>query len=113
MAMSHRFLDFVEQRGIAATAFIVGEISRSHPQLVRRVAEGGHEVAPHGLRHVALDDVARSVASGVFRFPSSVVSICAMCQRGSAVAFYVIWASRLLRGAIPIHMTSIQTSRSS
>lgn len=55
--MSHRFLQFVEERGITATVFIVGEIARSHPQLVRRVAEGGHEVGLHGLRHVALEEV--------------------------------------------------------
>jgi peptidoglycan-N-acetylglucosamine deacetylase len=57
VAMSNRFLDFVEERGIAATVFVVGEIARSHPQLVRRVAEGGHEIGLHGLRHVALDEV--------------------------------------------------------
>lgn len=55
--MSERFLDFVEQRGITATVFIVGEIARTHPALVRRVAEGGHEIGLHGLRHVALADV--------------------------------------------------------
>ena len=31
MAMSHRFLEFIEERGITATVFIVGEIARSHP----------------------------------------------------------------------------------
>lgn len=55
--MSHRFLDFAEQRGITATVFIVGELARSHPELVRRVADGGHEIGLHGLRHVALGDV--------------------------------------------------------
>jgi polysaccharide deacetylase family protein (PEP-CTERM system associated) len=59
VAMSHRFLEFIEQRGIRATVFIVGEIARSHAELVRRVAQGGHEVALHGLRHVALGDVGR------------------------------------------------------
>ncbi len=57
--MSHRFLDFVEERGISATVFIVGEIARTHPELVRRVAEGGHEIGLHGLRHVTLGDVGR------------------------------------------------------
>ncbi|HEY3865827.1 MAG TPA: DUF3473 domain-containing protein [Solirubrobacteraceae bacterium] len=57
VAMSHRFLEFVEERGIAATVFIVGEIARSHASLVRRVAEGGHEIGLHGLRHVTLGDV--------------------------------------------------------
>jgi peptidoglycan-N-acetylglucosamine deacetylase len=55
--MSHRFLEFVEQRGITATVFIVGEIARTHPALVRRVVGGGHEIALHGLRHVALGEV--------------------------------------------------------
>jgi polysaccharide deacetylase family protein (PEP-CTERM system associated) len=58
--MTHRFLDFAEQRGIRATVFVVGEIARSHPALVRRVAEGGHEVGLHGLRHVTLGEVGPS-----------------------------------------------------
>jgi hypothetical protein len=57
VAMSHRFLEFIEERGITATVFIVGEIARSHPGLVRRVAEGGHEIGLHGLRHVTLGAV--------------------------------------------------------
>ncbi len=55
--MTHRFLDFIEQRGITATIFIVGEIARDHSRLVRRVAEGGHEIGLHGLRHLALGDI--------------------------------------------------------
>ncbi len=57
VAMSHRFLEFIEERGVRATVFIVGEIARSHASLVRRVVEGGHEIGLHGLRHVALGDV--------------------------------------------------------
>jgi peptidoglycan-N-acetylglucosamine deacetylase len=57
--MSHRFLEFVERRGIIATVFIVGEIARTHPEVVRRVAEGGHEIGLHGLRHVPLGEVGR------------------------------------------------------
>lgn len=55
--MSHRFLDFVEERGITATVFIVGEIAQSHPALVRRVRDDGHEIGLHGLRHVALGEI--------------------------------------------------------
>jgi polysaccharide deacetylase family protein (PEP-CTERM system associated) len=58
-AMSHRFLEFLAARGITATVFIVGEIARDYPELVRRVAAGGHEIGLHGLRHVALGDVGR------------------------------------------------------
>jgi polysaccharide deacetylase family protein (PEP-CTERM system associated) len=55
--MTHRFLEFAEQRAISATVFIVGELARSHPALVRRVVAGGHEIALHGLRHVSLAEV--------------------------------------------------------
>ncbi|HWG08542.1 MAG TPA: DUF3473 domain-containing protein [Solirubrobacteraceae bacterium] len=55
--MSHRFLDYVEAQGAAATVFVVGELGRSHPELIRRVVDGGHELALHGMRHVALQDV--------------------------------------------------------
>lgn len=62
--MTDRFLEFVEKRGIAATVFVVGELARSHPALVRRVVAGGHELALHGLRHVALADVGRGRLGG-------------------------------------------------
>jgi peptidoglycan/xylan/chitin deacetylase (PgdA/CDA1 family) len=57
VSMSHRFLEFIEERGITATVFVVGEIARSHAGLVRRVGEGGHELGLHGLRHVVLSEV--------------------------------------------------------
>jgi hypothetical protein len=64
VSMSHRFLEFIEQRGITATVFVVGEIARSHAGLVRRVAEGGHELGLHGLRHVVLSEVGPARLAG-------------------------------------------------
>jgi polysaccharide deacetylase family protein (PEP-CTERM system associated) len=55
--ISHRFLEFVEAVGAKATVFVVGELARSHPALVRRVVDGGHELALHGMRHVALGEL--------------------------------------------------------
>ncbi len=57
VAMTERFLDFLEQRRVRATVFVVGELARSHPGLVRQVAERGHEIGLHGLRHVTLGDI--------------------------------------------------------
>jgi polysaccharide deacetylase family protein (PEP-CTERM system associated) len=59
VAMTERVLAFLEGHAIRATVFVVGELARSHPQLVREVAERGHEIGLHGLRHVALGDVGR------------------------------------------------------
>lgn len=44
-------LDRLGERGITATFFVVGQIARSHPALVRRMAAEGHEVASHSWDH--------------------------------------------------------------
>jgi len=44
-------LDLLDEFGIKATFFIVGQIARSHPQLVRRIAERGHEIGSHSWDH--------------------------------------------------------------
>lgn len=56
-AMSARLLDFLDAHGAKATVFVVGELARSHPSLIRDVAARGHEIALHGLRHVTLAEV--------------------------------------------------------
>lgn len=44
-------LEELEEAQIRATFFIVGEIARSHPALVRDIHSAGHEVASHGWDH--------------------------------------------------------------
>lgn len=44
-------LALLEQRGAKATFFILGWVAERYPQLVRRIAAGGHEVASHGYGH--------------------------------------------------------------
>src|SRR5262245_9038845 len=44
-------LDVLDERGIQATFFVVGQIAESHPSLIRRIAESGHEVASHSWDH--------------------------------------------------------------
>ena len=48
---TERLLELLEQAGVKATFFTLGFIAEHHPQVVRRVAEGGHEVATHGYSH--------------------------------------------------------------
>ncbi len=52
--MTEHVLDLLDRRDIRGTFFIVGEIAKSCPGLVRRIAERGHEIGSHGHRHVAL-----------------------------------------------------------
>jgi polysaccharide deacetylase family protein (PEP-CTERM system associated) len=44
-------LDLLARRQVLATFFVVGEIARSHPELIRAMIEGGHEVASHSWDH--------------------------------------------------------------
>jgi len=44
-------LDLLGAAGVRATFFILGEIARDNPDLVRAVARDGHEVASHGWDH--------------------------------------------------------------
>jgi polysaccharide deacetylase family protein (PEP-CTERM system associated) len=46
-----RMLAMLEAAGARATFFTLGWIAERHPQLVRRIVAGGHEVASHGYAH--------------------------------------------------------------
>ena len=67
LAMTEHFLEFLDRHEIRATVFVVGELARSHPDLVREVAGRGHEIGLHGLRHVTLGDIGPKRLRGELR----------------------------------------------
>src|SRR5687767_3058436 len=44
-------LEQLEEQSIKATFFIVGEIARHQPSLIRAIHDAGHEIASHGWDH--------------------------------------------------------------
>jgi peptidoglycan-N-acetylglucosamine deacetylase len=46
-----RVLDILDERGIKATFFFVGQYARAHPEQVREVVRRGHNVASHSWSH--------------------------------------------------------------
>jgi peptidoglycan/xylan/chitin deacetylase (PgdA/CDA1 family) len=44
-------LDALAAAGVRATFFVLGRQARRHPDLVRRIAAGGHQIASHGDDH--------------------------------------------------------------
>ena len=44
-------LDILQERGISATFFVVGENVRRHPEIARRIVEEGHTIGIHCNRH--------------------------------------------------------------
>jgi peptidoglycan/xylan/chitin deacetylase (PgdA/CDA1 family) len=52
--LTPRLLDILKERGIKATFFVVGRNVAEYPDIVRRMASEGHEIANHSWSHPAL-----------------------------------------------------------
>lgn len=46
-----RLLDVLAETGVCATFFVLGCVAQEMPELVRAIAEGGHEIACHSYDH--------------------------------------------------------------
>lgn len=55
--ITRRVLDFLEERNIVGTFFVVGQVAETQPDLVREVAARGHELGLHAYRHVPLTEL--------------------------------------------------------
>lgn len=47
-----RILAMFDEHDVKATFFVLGCIAEQYPQLIKRIAENGHEIASHGYSHV-------------------------------------------------------------
>jgi polysaccharide deacetylase family protein (PEP-CTERM system associated) len=48
---TNRILSLLEEQGARATFFVLGWVAERQPELIRRIAAGGHEIASHGYGH--------------------------------------------------------------
>lgn len=55
-----RILQLLDARGTQATFFTLGWVAERYPQLVRRIVDGGHELASHGHGHERASDLDRA-----------------------------------------------------
>ena len=46
-----RVLGLLDEAGVLATFFVLGWVAERYPDLVRRIARQGHEIASHGFAH--------------------------------------------------------------
>jgi polysaccharide deacetylase family protein (PEP-CTERM system associated) len=58
---THRVLRFCAERGVVGSVYVVGEIARDHPELVREIAAQGHEVGLHGWNHTPITQLTPEV----------------------------------------------------
>jgi polysaccharide deacetylase family protein (PEP-CTERM system associated) len=59
VANTDRLLDVFAEFGTRSTFFVLGWVGERHPDLVRRIADRGHEIASHGYAHRLIYDQTR------------------------------------------------------
>jgi peptidoglycan/xylan/chitin deacetylase (PgdA/CDA1 family) len=52
---TRRILALFSRLSVRGSFFILGEVARHYPELVREIADAGHEVGCHGYHHVDID----------------------------------------------------------
>jgi polysaccharide deacetylase family protein (PEP-CTERM system associated) len=50
-----RILDFLSERKVKGTFFVLGEVAEHHPELIRAIHRQGHEIGFHTYAHVPLN----------------------------------------------------------
>lgn len=55
-AMDH-MLELMAKWNVKATCFVLGVVAERAPELVRRIADAGHEIASHGHRHELVSEL--------------------------------------------------------
>ena len=65
-----KILDFLTEKKSKATFFVLGDVAINHPQLIKLIANEGHEIGSHGFNHKFIyqltkeefrDDLRRSI----------------------------------------------------
>jgi peptidoglycan-N-acetylglucosamine deacetylase len=54
-AIVENLLSLLADHGVAGTFFVVGDVARRDPAIVRAIADAGHEIASHGNVHAPID----------------------------------------------------------
>lgn len=57
--VTEELLELFAARGIRTTFFVVGELARENPSLIRQISAHGHEIALHSLTHTPLTRLSR------------------------------------------------------
>jgi len=52
--MVARYLNFLEECSSTVTFFVVGDVARAYPSLIKEIADAGHEIACHSDTHIEL-----------------------------------------------------------
>lgn len=114
VANTERILDLLATHHVRATFFILGWVADRHPELVRAIADGGHEIGTHGYWHRLVyeqtptefaEDLARSLAA--IKRAGSNIAILGYRAPAFSITKRSLWALDILREQKLIYDSSI------
>jgi polysaccharide deacetylase family protein (PEP-CTERM system associated) len=80
----YRVLDLFAEADVRGTFFTLGWVAQRHPEMIRRIVAGGHEIASHGYDHARVFTFARKEFAEDIRKARAIIEDCA----GVAVTGY-------------------------
>jgi len=80
----YRVIDLFAEADVTATFFTLGWVARRHPNMIRRIADAGHELASHGYDHARVFTMDRAGFAEDIRKARTIIEDCA----GVAVTGY-------------------------
>lgn len=96
-------LEELARRDVHGTFFVLGWVARRHPELVRAIAEAGHEIASHGYAHrLVYEQTPQDFRDDLRRGSEAIHAACGRQPRGyRAPGFSItrtsLWALDVLR----------------
>ena len=91
-----RILTMLDEHGTQATFFTLGWIAERYPQLIRRIAAQGHEIASHGYGHQRASDLSQAAFRADVDIAKKILEdLCGMAVNGYRAPSFSIGASNL------------------
>ncbi len=93
---TQKVLELFERYNIKATFFTLGIVAKQYPQLVKKIAEQGHEVASHGMYHQRVTEMTREAfAEDIKESKELLEDLSGQCVRGYRAPSYSISKANL------------------
>mgnify|MGYP002780618364 CR=1 FL=1 len=80
----YRVIDLFAEADVSATFFTLGWVAKRHPNMIRRIADAGHELASHGYDHARVFTMDRAGFAEDIRTARAIIEDCS----GVAVTGY-------------------------
>ena len=91
-----RILAMLQENKTHATFFTLGWIAERYPALVRRIVDGGHELASHGYGHERVSDLSEAAFfNDIHRAKALLEDIAGTCVHGYRAPSFSIGAGNL------------------